>query len=399
LQHSVLLAWEHGGNLGHLARLIPIALALRRRGASVRFAVADLAAASACLQPLDFDVFQAPALSPMAASGPVLNHADLLLRSGFGAPIANLHSAIDAWQLLFAEAGADAVLVDASPIALYATAAAGLPAFALGHGFEIPPLHVPRPCFAPWVEGAQESATQAEARLQQRLEELARTTGGPASMEQLYRHDWSLLCAWPELDHFDRGLDEDRPVALGPIWHEMSASQADFAGRAGPKVLCYLNLTDKRHDLLWQALGRAGANILVLSPGGSARAADAARGWGIQVIEHPCAIAPLLQDCDAVVSHGGMGLTSMALRAGKPLLLLPDNVEQAILAQRLVRQGLARATIRVRDRRKMQLLADGLLEGGEPGRALRDFSARYASYTPRTAVNAAVERLLGPARK
>jgi UDP:flavonoid glycosyltransferase YjiC (YdhE family) len=42
---KVLIVWEHGGNLGHLFRLLPIAGALKEVGYEVVFAVADVLAA------------------------------------------------------------------------------------------------------------------------------------------------------------------------------------------------------------------------------------------------------------------------------------------------------------------------------------------------------------------
>ena len=34
----ILIVWEHGGNLGHLGRLLPIARTLRQQGYTVVFA-------------------------------------------------------------------------------------------------------------------------------------------------------------------------------------------------------------------------------------------------------------------------------------------------------------------------------------------------------------------------
>ena len=119
--------------------------------------------------------------------------------------------------------------------------------------------------------------------------------------------------------------------------------------------------------------------------------AQAARGWGIEVLDYATALQGLLDECAAVVSHGGMGLSSMALKAGKPLLLLPQNVEQGILAHRLLKQGLAQATVRLRDREKVQSRVDELLATGRDRTKLGAFAARYALYSPSTAVAKAVQ--------
>jgi sterol 3beta-glucosyltransferase len=52
-------------------------------------------------------------------------------------------------------------------------------------------------------------------------------------------------------------------------------------------------------------------------------------------------IAALVSSCSAVVHHGGAGTTHMALRAGKPALVLPFILEQRMWAKRVehVRAG------------------------------------------------------------
>ena len=64
--------------------------------------------------------------------------ADIWLRCGFASPP---HAAVCVrqWLALFDVIKPAAVLVDASPLALYAALVAGLPAAQLGNGFELPP--------------------------------------------------------------------------------------------------------------------------------------------------------------------------------------------------------------------------------------------------------------------
>jgi UDP:flavonoid glycosyltransferase YjiC (YdhE family) len=50
-------------------------------------------------------------------------------------------------------------------------------------------------------------------------------------------------------------------------------------------------------------------------------------------------LAPM---CSAVVHHGGAGTTHMALRAGKPALVLPFIFEQKMWAKRVARAGAGR---------------------------------------------------------
>ena len=162
-------------------------------------------------------------------------------------------------------------------------------------------------------------------------------------------------------------------------------------------MLCYLNLRDKRYDLVWQALKHQGANVLVISISNVPRACEAARGWGITVIEKPVQLNLLMRNCHAVVAHGGMGLTSMALHADKPVLILPEHTEQAILAYRLSRQGLALGTIRRKDKVLLTKKIDQLLNDEELRHRTFGFSLRYSTYKPDVAVEKVVSMLTSSA--
>lgn len=318
-----------------------------------------------------------------------------------------VRSVLDRWYALFDDIKPTAVLVDASPVALYAARSAGIPTVVIGHGFEIPPEQAPRPCFMPWVENSVARAEELELRLERALEELAKTIparlrkNAPKSMNDLFSSDSIALCAWSELDHFDRpaGVRDASDVYFGPIWSESPGGELlSWPDGDGPKVLCYLNLRDKRYDLTWQALKLQGANVLVISPSGLPRACEAARGWGIRVVEHPVQLDPLIRDSAAIVGNGGMGLTSMSLQAGKRILLLPEHMEQAILAYRLSKQGLALATIRNKIKTVVAEKVDQLLSGEISAERIKNFSLRHGDYRPGVAVQKTVATLskLGP---
>jgi UDP:flavonoid glycosyltransferase YjiC (YdhE family) len=402
MSKTILIVWEHGGNLGHLFRLLPIAVALRDAGYEVVFTVGNEVAARSYLESAGFSCLGMPKVAPETPSyaAGVLNHAELLLRTGFGR-VAQVRRCIEQWHELFKSVKPQAALIDASPVCLYAARSAGLPAVALGHGFEIPPNRAQRPCFIPWAEDSDLKAEAFELQLERSLAELAQTIGGrglppPMSMDELYRPGNDAICAWPELDHFSRTTgDIDTAVSYtGPIWSEpVDAETYDWPTGDGSKVLCYLNLRDKRYDLIWQALKLQGADVLAISPAGLPRACQAARGWGINVVEHPVRLETLLSQCQAIVGHGGMGFTSMALQAGKPVLILPEHLEQGILAYRLGKQGLALATIRQNDKRLVNQKISQLLNDDSLRLQVRKFAAVYSTYAPSVAVDGIVTKL------
>ncbi len=413
----VLIVWEHGGQLGHLARLLPVALALRARGVSVVLAVAQPSTVVPFFAPLDVTVMQAPRVATQASStDTALCPADIWLRCGFAHP-PSAQACVLEWLALFDALAPQVVLVDASPMALYATQVAGLSAVAMGHGFELPPPDA-GVCFAPWHDDWAAQVAHSGRVLHSALfslgEGLQTQAGGRTlgtSVAQVLGSAQAALCTWPQLDHFERRcLPQTRdqtvnsgpvclgPVYLGPIWHELTTTRSlDWPERLGAKVLCYLTLTDQRHDLLWQALQSLGANVLVVTPAGQEWACKQARGWSITVCTETVTLQPLLHQADAVVGHGGMGLTSMALHAGKPLLLLPNQLEQGLLAYQLTRRGLAISSLNHLDKTQIRARAHQLLHDTGLKERVSRFAQTVEAYQPEDAVSRVVQRLLGQA--
>lgn len=378
-------------------------MALQLKQWDVIFAVADEVATKRYLGSMPFRCIKIPRVAPISeahTSGP-LNHAEILLRTGFG-NVPAAQTTVSQWHDLFDAIKPAALLIDASPLALYAARSASLPALVIGHGYEIPPEQEPHPCFMPWIENSQARAAELEIYLRESLMGLAKTlparcrATAPTSMKELFCSNGAALCTWPELDHFDRGIDAGKvaTVYTGPIWSDPpGANLLAWPEGDGPKVLCYLNLMDKRYDLIWQALKHQQANVLVISPAGVPRACEAARGWGVSVIERPVQLGPLMEGCDAVVGHGGMGLTSMALHSGKPLLLLPEHMEQAILAYRLSKQGLALGTIRFKVKTGIAAKVGQLLGDENLKQQVIKVAAAHPGYHPASAVELISSRL------
>jgi len=90
----ILLTWELGLNLGHLARLLPVAQQLRSDGHVVLVAARDLQAAATVLGPAGIPFVQAPHLPKgIALAHRATGYADILLSQGWSDPSAPPRSA------------------------------------------------------------------------------------------------------------------------------------------------------------------------------------------------------------------------------------------------------------------------------------------------------------------
>jgi UDP:flavonoid glycosyltransferase YjiC (YdhE family) len=54
-------------------------------------------------------------------------------------------------------------------------------------------------------------------------------------------------------------------------------------------------------------------------------------------------LGPLLGDCDLAITHGGHGTLAALLLSGTPMLLIPTQIEQMLLSQRMQRAGIGLA--------------------------------------------------------
>ncbi len=393
------IVWEQGGNLGHLGRLLPIARRLRALGHEVTFVVANAQAAQQYVLPEGFVCIRAPVVENDATKDterPVLNHADMWLRSGFGRMEAAL-SCVEAWRVLYAKLRLDAVLVDACPMGLYAARSLGVHCMAIGHGFEIPPSPDGGTLIRPLGLGDVVLEHASVASLAIAFERMHGHFGNsaPVDFAQLYPQGSTLLCTWPEFDHFSRTSSR---TYTGSLWSQVGvALDAQWPQKLGAKVLCYLNLVDKRYDLLFQALQSHGANVWVIAPQASERACNAARAWGVMVHAAPVDIEKMISQAQAVVHHGGMGLACLAASRGIQTLILPQHAEQVVLSHRLFVQNLAAGTVQLNNKAKIATLVAQLLSNGKNGAyaGLSALTQRYANYDVDTAADSYAARLCG----
>ncbi len=411
---KVLLAWEYGGHLGHLGKLLPVARALRQAGHSAAFAMPIGETSRVTLDGQDLVCVPSPPSGTRAndvgASAArregAVSHAEVLLAEGFGSAV-QLRQRVRGWCDLYKRLEPDVVLVDASPVALYAARSLGVGAIAVGHGFDVPP-QMGKPCFTPWMPEVAQRMTGSAQALQRVFDEAASTWAGqaerpPRSMDDLYRLEDCCLATWPELDYFERPeLEGGRSdIYLGPLWGPLpGARRVDWPGTAaGPKrrrVLCYLYDQPGRFDLVLQALARRGTDVLVLAPGASGAFCSSVRQFGAEVLASPVVIEPLLASCDAVVCHGGMGFSSMALHAGKPLLFLPHYMEHVVLAYQWARNGYALGAARLDHQPTVDEKVARLLEDAGLRRNAAVFADRRGSHRPEDAAQRLVQRLAKP---
>jgi UDP:flavonoid glycosyltransferase YjiC (YdhE family) len=387
----VLIVWELGGNLGHLARLHLTAQALAEKGIQVTFAVRNYADAAPWLAARGWPCVPAPRtlLHGWDTSTPV-GHADWFLCEGFE-QANQVQALIREWAAVIDSLKPDAILLDFAPSATYAAHYLQVPYLVSSVGFCVPPYFDKAACFRPWEPLSLQRAQAADDRLKPVFSALRQLLGprAAADLQALYPAQAVRLCTFPEMDHF---ADRTPGAAYsGVLWDESaSLPSVQWAGAGHKKVFCYLNGPAHHVTPLLEVLKKHQHDAIVVAPHVPPnKAADYASAH-LQVFAQPVSVRALLRQADATVTHGGVGLVGQSLCAGVPLLLLSQHAEQALLARRMVQQQFGVATFRAAAHDLLEQKLDAVLNSGVINSEVKKFAQRQQQFSTQDAVQKSV---------
>jgi UDP:flavonoid glycosyltransferase YjiC (YdhE family) len=338
----VLCAWEFGGDLGHVRRLMPVAHALRAAGHEVTFALRDSRHLEAPRQD-GFEAFVAPLLrTPKQVNPAPVSFSDILLNVGFDDRPA-LAGALRAWRWLFDLVKPDLLVADYAPTALIAARAAGLRRVTLGSGFSQPPEGDPLPVMRAWAPIEAGVLRALDDRLVGSIRAAldAPEAAKPRNARELLDAQAHLLCTFPELDPFGprQGGERAGVEYVGPQGDATSGVEVRWRDAAGPRVFAYLKPRNPRFAAVLEGLRALDAEVIAAVPGLEPREAAAASSDRMRVIAAPVNLDLVLGSATLCVCHAGPGLAARALVAGVPMALLPLQLEQFLIARRLVGSG------------------------------------------------------------
>jgi hypothetical protein len=326
-----------GVGLGHVTRLRPIASELIARGHHVTLAAANLQTALPFFSDLDIPLLQAPYnWTPRFHVKLPFTFTHVLFNCGF-AERENLEARVYAWLSLFSLAKPDLLLADHSPGALLAARIARMPAVAIGTGFECPPPESPLPNLRRGMNPDPTKIAEVEHTTLETINGILETFGGDAlpSVAALYSEAMDqLLMTFAELDPY-----EDRRTAR---YFGTTSSHGGIAPEwprsGGAKVFVYL----KPHDNIWALINhlvQRDCSIIVFDDAYQLNGTVPEYQSCLRVETSALYVEQVANECDLAIVSGGHGTTAAFLLAGKPLLVIPTVLEQALTGYRVARLG------------------------------------------------------------
>ena len=336
----ILLTWELGLNLGHLARLLPVASRLKERGHAVLTASRDVASAAHVLAPVDISFVQAPYLAhghrlPHRAAG----YSDILRAQGWG-DFATLRGLAEGWNNLYRMFRPDLIVADYSPTAVLAAHITSRPVLLIGNGFELPPASSPLPPFPGFSWASAEQAAASEALVIEIANRVAEQMRGARlrSLRDIVAPARALLATVPELDHYGR---RDGARYIGPLLQPLEGRPLEWPEAGLPKKVFALVRPDTAHAVeILRALKSLGAAIVCITPGFSDAQLAPFRAPNVLFSGSLANLSRLTTGADLCISYGAEGTMLSFLFAGVPQVISPYHVETYMAGRRIESLGL-----------------------------------------------------------
>jgi hypothetical protein len=381
----ILAAWELGGGYGHIGRLCPVSERLAAMGRGVTYALANPAALTSILGETRHRVLVAPNYAGVGIEGLLpASFPELLLGCGY-ATTQVLTALIAAWLDIIADVRPDLIVTDFAPTALLAARIAGVPSANLGCGWSTPPPVTPMPSLRPWDDVPADRLMASEGRVLGTINAALVSFGTPPLRDfaDLLRDCSTFVCTFPELDHYENRGTADY---YGPIYLPSAGVEPDWPAAAGPRVFAYVNAGHAPFHGLLTALGSLGVPTVLHAR----NAPIGPMAPNIRPMSRPIRLAEALASCDLVITQGINTITA-ALLAGRPVICLPEHLEQTATAARIIRQGFGLAIAPESGAGEMVRVLRRVMD--DPGFATRahGFANHYHGYGVEMTLDAIVE--------
>ena len=200
----IVFAWEFGGGMGHIQRILPLAKKMQERGHEVICAMKHVISAEGILGKHDIKIIQAPVWQVKVKQLPTsYSYSDTLVNLGYLVRSGPL-SIAKAWRNLFDSLKPDLIIMDHAPTALVATHGSGFKRALYGTGFLSPPRKSPMPSIIPWVKPPDGILEYSEEKMLQVINDVLKELGAPLlqKLYNLFEVDENFLATFQELDHY-----------------------------------------------------------------------------------------------------------------------------------------------------------------------------------------------------
>jgi UDP:flavonoid glycosyltransferase YjiC (YdhE family) len=239
------------------------------------------------------------------------------------------------------------------------------------------------------MEDASERLRSDEGRVVGAINRLLQSwqLGPLCHLSQLYNVDETFLTTLPELDHYP---NRDGATYWG-VWSRPGGAMPHWPTAGGKKIFAYLKPFRGLAPLL-ERLKQSGCPAVIYLDRGAPSLAERFQSPTLHFSSAPLDLSVIAAQCDLAILNGGHGAATLMLLAGKPMLLIPLYLEQALTAAAVTRMG---AGLSASPNQPDQVVAglETLIDNDQFASAARLFAERYATYNPTWHIERIVHRI------
>lgn len=358
---KILVGYEFGLGMGHLARMLPIARALVRHGHQVLFFMQN---PQECAKVMAEE--RLPLLSVMSMGKYIPevgypfkyhSYSDFMAGNGFYYP-EHLFTVTLFWKTIFDNCKPDLIICDHSPNCCL-SAFGRIPVIIIGDGFTLPPVHDP---IFPVTRGATPIVDPDRLLENMRIVQKRHGMQIPQAITEPFRTKARFLCTLPEIDHYPLIR---RDTVIGPPPGDMLEP---IAPPSSARWFAYLKTN-------FAATRKVLESICCSTFPGEVYLPDLTSEWEEKLIQRsiivhrdPPPMSQVLQRVSVVLHHGGNGLACAALSAGRPQVLVPIFLESELTGEQLRRIGVGQILTHQND--QLRKAADVMSEVAETAEAM-----------------------------
>jgi UDP-N-acetylglucosamine transferase subunit ALG13 len=295
-------------------------------GHEVTLILRDLLSVNAFANKLPATILQAPVFLPrLRLNRQLVCIADALQLSGYehGNTLLPL---VKAWQALLSMLKADVLVFDNAPTALLAASSLNCRKLIVGNGFGIPVAGhkladwQPMQSRAELIQEQEQYVLKIVNQVQRKLElPVAETLSG------LYSCDRIVIDSFPQFDVYrELRKNADYYATTGTFLPAVFG----FREAVKQRIVCLLDPAFKKFTPLVEALRACGCEILCVLPGGDPERLKPYQSASFQTTTLMPNLELIIREADMFIGHGNLGSITLSLRWGKPMLILPMQLEQ-----------------------------------------------------------------------
>jgi UDP:flavonoid glycosyltransferase YjiC (YdhE family) len=338
---KILCCWELGEGYGHIGQFFPVIKEFVRRGHEVHFVVKDLSKLGNLDWPASVSFLQAPLWleRPKNSLGAEC-YAEIILHKGYESAV-HLKTLVKAWQYLLESVNPDLLILDHAPTALLASRGMQVPRLLFTNPFVAPPASSLPISMRPWQSVNQARLDEVDALVTRTINQVCDELGLPpiTRVSDLFVVDRTILTGFYELDLY-RDL-RSSAIYGGSLPGGDGLQRPAWAPGMSIKVFAYLKAGRENVEAVLQYLAALQVRVVCFYSGARTKDLERYRGSSIIVSDKPFDVMQACRDANVIICHAGMGMVSSALYAGKPMILLPTQVEQQNTAFQLKNLGVA----------------------------------------------------------